>query len=63
LGSFVKINKKRPNLRPTFSTEKSYVLIWTKKLFSPHFGRLFNKLIWSPCFHRRAFVSLDRLSR
>jgi hypothetical protein len=47
LSSFIKIPSRR-QLSDTYFHGKIFVLIWTKNWVGLHFGRLFNKLLWSP---------------
>jgi hypothetical protein len=56
LGSLLEITKVGQLWGQFFSYRKSFVFIIEKNGFWLHFGRLFHKLIWSPC-QRPCFIS------
>jgi hypothetical protein len=49
LASLLRIAEVVKILGLFFSCSTNYVLILTEKFVGLHFGRLFRKLIWSPC--------------
>jgi hypothetical protein len=49
-GQLLKKHKSSPNFCATFSLKYRQCINLVKNWFRLHFGRLFYKLIWSPCF-------------